>query len=68
MWGSPAAAPALLIRRVMVLRSRAVPFSRGSSSGLSAATCFSPVVADEGDQVWVQGQVAVVVEFADGDV
>ena len=39
MCGSPAAAPALLIRRVMVLRSRAVPFSRGSSSGLPAATC-----------------------------
>jgi hypothetical protein len=26
------------------------------------------VVADQGDQVWVQGQVAVVVEFADRDV
>jgi hypothetical protein len=26
------------------------------------------VVADEGDQVWVQGQVAVFAEFADRDV
>ena len=38
MWGSPAAAPALLIIRVTVCRSRARPFSRGSSSGLSGAT------------------------------
>ena len=26
------------------------------------------VVVDEGDQVWVQGQVAVLAEFADRDV
>jgi hypothetical protein len=39
MWGSPAAAPALLIIRVTVCRSRARPFSRGSSSGWPAGTC-----------------------------
>jgi len=39
MWGSPAAWPALLIRRVTVCRSTAVSLSRGSNSGLSAATC-----------------------------
>jgi hypothetical protein len=33
MWGSPAAAPARLIIRVTVWRSRGRPFSRGSSSG-----------------------------------
>ena len=68
MWASPAAVPALLISRVTVCRSSGRPFSRGSSSGLSGGDVRGAVVADEGDQVRVQRQVAVLVEFADRDV
>ncbi len=68
MCGSPAAVPALLISRVTVCRSRGRPLSAGQQQRVVGGDVRGAVVADEGDQVRVQGQVAVLVEFADGDV
>ena len=68
MWPSPAEAAALLIKRVTVCRSSGRPFSRGSNSGWSGRTYALPIVVDQGEQVWVQWQVAVVVQLADRDV
>ena len=68
MCGSPAAAPALFRNRVTVCRSRARPFSRGSSSGWSGRDVLGAVVVDELHQVRVQRQVAVLAQLPDRDV
>jgi hypothetical protein len=49
-------------------RSVGLPFSRGSSSGFAGGHVALAVVGDEGQQLRVQRDVAVVVQLADRDV
>ena len=68
MWGSPTDAASLVDQAgdgVPVQGGAALPRQQ---QRIACRDVPGPVVADEGDQVRVQRQVAVLVQFADGDV
>src|ERR1700758_2970029 len=65
MWLRPAAAPARLIIWGTAWRSSGRPCSRGDQQRVTGRDVRGPVVVDEGDQLGVQSQVAVLAELAD---